>query len=192
MASQTSTTASRRRPRLSIEKLLDKAERLMQMKGATATAAVRQSMPDELLDIPMDVLRSLAESALVARLAQRRSKERYRETENRAEAVRRLTMQVLQGNARRIQEKAEVLARVTYVMHGVPTPLMLMTLDDHVSKRVEAQKQEQSAKGRFKFHDAAVKALKDSSAESIAQLPLATMEELADLAGTVWGGSSAS
>jgi hypothetical protein len=159
----------------------------MTMKGLSPTAAVRQAMPDDLLTIPMDDLRMLSESALVSKLAQRRSRERYRDTEKRALEVQKLTQDVMTRINAKVQKKAEILARVTYVMHGVPTALLTMTLEDHVSKRTEAQRTKASAEGRFRFHDAAVKALKDANAEQIAELTVESITELAEMAEGVWG-----
>lgn len=187
---QAKATDQRRRPRLSLEKLLDRAEGFMTMKGLSPTAAVRQAMPDELLAIPMDDLRGLVESALIAKLAQRRSRERYSDTEKRAREIERLTASVMKKINANVQKKAEILARVTYVMHGAPTPLLTMSLEDHVSKRTEAQRTRASAEGRYRFHDAAVKALKDASANQIADLNVDGITELAELAEGVWGAQS--
>lgn len=179
----------RRRPQLTMERLLDRAEGFMQMKGLSATAAVRQAMPDELLSIPMEDLRTLAESALVAKLGQRRSRERYRDTERRAQQVRQLTEDVLGRIDQQVKEKAEILAKVSYVMHGVPTPLLTMSLEDHISKRLEANRLKVNATGRFKFHDSAAKALEAAGVESISALSLPDITKLAAQAEKVWGES---
>lgn len=186
---QDKAVAARRKPRLTTERLLDRAEGFMTMKGLSATAAVRQAMPDDLLTIPMDDIRSLVESSLVAKLAQRRSRERYRDTEKRTQQVQQLTNRLMTKINARIQQKAEILARVTYVMHGTPTPLLTMSLEDHVSKRTEAQRTKTSADARYRFHDAAVKALKDAGVSNIAELSVETISDLADLAQQVWGES---
>jgi hypothetical protein len=184
---QAKTTSQRRRPVLTIERLLDRAEGFMKMKGLTPTAAVRQSMPDELLAIPMDDLRALAESALIAKLGQRRSRERYRDNEQRSVEVQRLTQEVMGRINDKVKEKAEILARITYVMHGIPTPLLTMTHDDHISKRSEAQRMKANATGRFRFHDSAVKALEIAGADSIAALAVPEITKLATQAEKVWG-----
>lgn len=186
MVAQAAT--SRRRTRLlTVEKLLDRAEGFMQMRGLSASAAVAQAMPDDLLSISMDDLRALVESALINKLAQRRSRERYRETEKRSAQVATLTAEIMGKINARVQKKAEVLARVTYIMHGVPTPLLTMTVEDHVSKRTEAQRTKASAEGRYRFHDTAVNALKDAQAENIAGLGTNAIEDLAQIAEEVWG-----
>lgn len=187
MAQQSATSAPRRKPRMTTERLIDRAEGFMTMKGLSPTAAVREAMPDDLLVIPMDDLRILAESALVAKLAQRRSRERYRDTEKRALEIQRLTQEVMTRINAKVQKKAEILARVTYVMHGAPVPLLTMSLEDHVSKRTEAQRTKASADGRFRFHDAAVKALKDAAVVQIAELSVDTITDLAEMAEGVWG-----
>jgi len=181
------TAAKRRRPRMTTERLVDRAEGFMTMKGLSPAAAVRQAMPDDLLTIPMEDLRSLAETALVGKLAQRRSRERYRDTEKRALEVQVLTQQVMKQISAKVQKKAEILARVTYVMHGVQTPLLTMDLEGHVSKRTEAQRTKKAAEGRYRFHDATVKALKDAGATQIAELGSEAIQELAELAELVWG-----
>jgi hypothetical protein len=186
---QSKATPQRRKPQLTMERLLDRAEGFMQMKGLTASAAVRQAMPDELLAIPMDDLRTLVESALIAKLGQRRSRERYRDTEKRAQQVRQLTEDVLGRINEQVKEQAEILAKVSYVMHGVPTPLLTMSLEDHVSKRLEAQRLKVNSDGRFRFHDSAAKALEAAGVESIASLALPEITKLAAQAEKVWGES---
>lgn len=187
---QSKASVAPRRSRMTPERLLDRAEGFMTMKGLSPTAAVRQSMPEELLSIPMDDLRMLVESALIAKLAQRRSRERYRDTEKRAAEIQNLTSQVMTKINAKVQKKAEVLARVTYVMHGVPVPLLTMSVEDHVSKRTEAQRTKISAESRYRFHDRAVGALKSASVDSIAALAVDEITELAELAEQVWGAAS--
>lgn len=72
-------------------------------------------------------------------------------------------------------------------MHGVPTPLLTMSLEDHVSKKMEAQRTRTSADARFRFHDRAVGSLKSAGVENIASLAIEAITELADLAEEVWG-----
>lgn len=175
------------RPRWTIDRLLDKAERLMQMKGSTASAAVQGSMPDELLAIPMDDLRALVESALIQKLGQRRSRNRYKDNETRAREVQQMTQKVMKSINAEVERKAEVLARVTYVVKGVPTPLLTMVLEDHIAKKMEASRTARNAEGRRAFHSAAVAALRKGNAERISELPTSQIATLAERAQAVWG-----
>lgn len=178
-----------KRPRLTIERLLDKADGYMTLQGLAAQAAVRKAMPEEILSIPMDDIRSMCESALVAKLAQKRSRERYRDTERRSEQVQRQVAQVMDKINAQVQKKAEVLARVTYVMHGTPVPLLTMSLEDHTTKRLEAQRTKKSADARRDFHDTAIKALKAGGKDRISELSTDEIVRLAEKAEAVWGGS---
>lgn len=177
------------RPRLNIDRLVANAERYMTMSGLTPTAAVRKAMPEELLAIPMDDMRTLCESALVQRLAQRRSRDRYRDTAERAEVVQKMTQEALHRINDAAAHKAEVLARVTYIVDGTPTPLLAMTVETHISRQREAQRQQKSAAGRRDFHAAAAKTLKAAKKERIADLSVAQITKLAEQAEAVWGAS---
>lgn len=170
-----------------IEKMVDKATRLVQMKDQTPQQAAVSAVPADILSVPLSDLRTLAIEAIGQRVNQRVAHRRDRDNDRTEVLTRAKVKEALATQSAVIQKQAAVLARVHYTVSGRNLSLLDMADADHRTLRATAEESEMTHRGRKEFHTQAIATLKKAKVKTISELPAQRIADLALKAKEVWG-----
>lgn len=169
-----------------VERLVEKGDRLMTMQNLRAEEAAVRAMPRDTASIPLSVLRTLAETGLAQRLGARESRRRYIDKVDATPQAHQLVEAAVEKVGERVAHCATVLASITYIYEGTRYSLFDMPVEGLEHKQAVERRIHEGSGARMEWLGDAVRTIRGGKVSRIRDLPVQRIVDLGLNAESVW------